>query len=317
MRHHRISVTAVALAAVVAGSIAAAAPSQAGLVTSCTGTASDVTVPGDLFVPAGESCDLTNVTINGNTTVRDKANLFLTGSTLNGSLTLQTDGFVDAEHTTVTGATQLSTAFGAFVQDSTLTGDVTTDGPSFLYSLRSTHKGGIASTNGETYLESGRVAGDIRTSGDLLTDLNDTVVQGTFAADTATLGSVLCASEVDGAASFSNGGTLELGGTTPVSACAFDVFADSVTATGNADVHVVGTVIRGSLNCTGNATVDGSGNRLRGGATGQCASLAPAAASKAAAVTGARKNAIVTKIGSRTNTGERAASKAGLAHIGH
>jgi len=301
---------------VAAGLVAAAAPSQAALVTSCTGTASDVTVPGDLFVPAGESCELTNVTINGNTTVRADSNLFLMNSRVNGTLTVQSNGFVDAEQTTITGATHLNTAFGAFVQDATLGGNVTATDSGFFFSVGTSHQA-INSTNGETFLETGMVARGITTSGDLLTDLDDTVVGGAVMVSTATLGSVLCASEVDGAASFTGGGTLQLGGTAPVADCAFNVFASTVTANGNSDIHIFGNVIRGMLACADNGSAEGADNRLRGGASGQCASLAPAAAaSRTSSKAESRKESVQTKIASRSRSGEQAAAKAGVARIG-
>jgi hypothetical protein len=317
MRQHRLPVTAVALAAVVVGSVAAAGPSQAGLVTSCTGTAADLTVPGDLFVPAGQSCELTNVIINGSATVRANANLLLTGSTVNGPLTVQANGFFSAERSTLTGAARFNAAFGGFVEGGTVGGNVIVTGPGFFYSVRTVHQGGIASTGGETYLESGRVARAISTTGDLLTDLYDTVVQGTVTVDAASLGSVVCASEIDGAASFTGGGTVQLGGDTPVDGCGFDVFAAGVTAAGNSDVHVVGTVVRGALDCAGNATApDGADNRLRGGATGQCADLAPPTGATGTAGTAARKDGISTRIASRTSAGKQSARKAGQALAG-
>src|SRR5690242_15802640 len=120
MRKRWSTLSAAVALAVTASAFVAAEPAAAGLVTSCTGTASDVTVPNDLFVPAGESCELTNITINGNTTVRAGANLVLHGSTLNGNLTVQADGFASMNGTTVTGATRLNTAFGAFAESSRL-----------------------------------------------------------------------------------------------------------------------------------------------------------------------------------------------------
>ncbi len=325
MRHQRVAVTLLALAGVTTGLLVAAMPSQAGLVTSCTGSASDVTVPNELFVPAGESCELTNVVINGNTTVRADANLFLTNVTINGSLSIMSNGFADLEHSSVSMTTTLTSAFGGFVEDSTLTGNVSVGGPGFFYSVRTRHMGGITSMNGETYLESSRVASNISTTGDLLTDLYDTVVMGTVTVGTASLGSVVCGSEIDGATSFTGGTTLQLGGSTPVSGCAFDVFAAGVTANSNSDVHVVGSVLRGTLACSGNSGApEVTGNRLRGGASGDCAAPAAAAVGKtaakarttaAAASTSSRKDGILVKIASRSSAGQQAAKMAGRAKL--
>jgi hypothetical protein len=112
----------------------------------------------------------------------------------------------------------------------------------------------------------------------------------------------------------------------PVSGCGFDVFAASLTLTGNhAPITISDNVVRGVLACTDNdAAPTGSGNRLRGGATGQCAGLAgsaaaAAASSKAAGATAATDRAagILAKIGSRHSTGERAAIATGRAVISH
>ena len=43
-----------------------ALPATAALVTHCIGTGGAVTVPNDLYVPAGESCSLEGTTVTGN-----------------------------------------------------------------------------------------------------------------------------------------------------------------------------------------------------------------------------------------------------------
>jgi len=223
MRYQRIVLTTIALIALATGSVVAAEPSEADLVTSCTGTASNVTVPGDLFVPAGRSCELTSVVVNGNTTVRAGANLLLTGSTLNGSLTVQADGFASASGATVTGATRLNTAFGAFSENSSFGGNVVAADSGFFYSLGSSLQA-VTSSNGETYLESVRMSRNLTTAGDLLTDVYNSVVQGTVSVTAASMGSVLCVSEIDGNASFSGsgagaGGILQVGASAPLTGC--------------------------------------------------------------------------------------------------
>jgi len=324
MRYQRIVLTTIALIALATGSVVAAEPSEADLVTSCTGTASNVTVPGDLFVPAGRSCELTSVVVNGNTTVRAGANLLLTGSTLNGSLTVQADGFASASGATVTGATRLNTAFGAFSENSSFGGNVVAADSGFFYSLGSSLQA-VTSSNGETYLESVRMSRNLTTAGDLLTDVYNSVVQGTVSVTGASMGSVLCVSEIDGNASFSGsgagaGGILQIGASAPLTGCGFNVFAASVALTDNlAPSFVSDNVIRGALVCTGNNPAPvGSSTRIRGQATGQCAAPAPAAAARfgPAAASGTRKADIQAKVESRRGAGEQAATMAGPARIG-
>lgn len=334
-RRVRAGRAALALGVIAAGTLVAAGPARAGLVTSCTGTAADVTIPGDLFVPEGQSCELTNVHVTGATTVRTDANLILNQSSLAGTLTLQGNAFADLETTTVAGTSQLTGAFGLYSQDSTLTGDVTATGSGFSYGIRTGYQGSVQSTDGETYLQSSRLAKGLATSGDRLTDLTDTVVQGTVTVDSAALGSVVCTSEIDGASTFSgtaSGGVVQIGPGSAADGCDFDVFAAGLTLTGNsAPAAVNGSVVRGPLACTDNSPAPtGAGNRLRGGATGQCAGLVTAAtagttaaATRAGAPDGVSRSAaarrtagLLMKINARRGAGGRAATAAGRAQLG-
>lgn len=317
MRHHRITASALALACAGAGLLISAQPSQAGLVTSCTGSASGVTIPGDLFVPAGESCELTDVVVNGNTTVQADANMILTDATLNGTLAVQSNGFASTLRVTVTGATQLTTGFGLFAQDSMFTGSVVGTDSGFVFGVGARFGADVTSTNGLTFLQSARLARNLTTTGDALTDAYDSVIAGTVSVSNAELGSVVCVSEIDGAATFADGGTLQLGGDAPVSPCGFDVFGAGVTVSGNSDAFINGNVIRGDLACTGNAAAPtGSGNRIRGQATGQCANMSPSAA-RAAAAPASRTAAVQASIKARMTKGQRDAARAGKASLGH
>jgi hypothetical protein len=337
MRHRRTALIATALCAAAAGAVAIAVPASAALNTSCTGTASDVTVPNDLFVPANKSCDLTNVIINGATTVRGGGNLLLTNSTLNGTLTVQDNGFVDIEKTTVTGTVKLNSAFGGYAQDSTLNGNVTITSSGFFYGLGSS-LASLTSTNGETYLESARMAKNLSTTGDVLTDVYNSVIEGTVDVSGAQTGSVVCVSEIDGNASFSNsvaadGSVVQIGASAPLTGCGFDVFGANLALTGNAaPVYVSDNVIRDNLTCTGNAAAPvGSSTRIRGQATDQCApapassaastagrSLAPNAATKsvAPAASTSRASGVLAQVKTRGSSGTTAAKQAGPAAIG-
>jgi hypothetical protein len=338
MRYRRTAILATALCAAAAGAVAIALPASAALTTSCTGTASDVTVPNDLFVPANKSCELTNVVINGATTVRGGGNLLLTDSTLNGTLTVQDDGFVDIEKTTVTGAVKLNNAFGGYTENSTLSANVTVTSSGFFYGVGSSLVS-VTSTNGETYLESARMSKNLATTGDVLTDVYNSVIQGTVNVSNPQTGSVVCVSEIDGNASFSgsggaDGSLVQIGASAPLTGCGFDVFGGSLALTGNASpVYVSDNVIRDNLDCSGNASAPvGSSSRIRGQVSDQCAaapassvapntagrSLSPnAAAQSVAPAASANRGAdLLAQVKTRDSSGTTAAQQAGQASIG-
>jgi hypothetical protein len=275
-RWRLLSIVAVANLAAVG---LAAAPSQAQGVSLCSGTAEGFTISGDLAVPAGASCTLIDSTVRGNVVVRDDANLSLEGSTVRGNLTVRTNGFVGALDSRVVGVTALREALGASMERSEL-GGVNALNSGFFFSDGTSH-GRVVSNTSQTVLISGWVAGDVRTTLDLLTDVQDTVVTGGLTIDQARLGTVICRSEIDGdAAVRGSGDVIQLGGSAPVAGCEFNVLGGDLTLTDNtAEILVSDNVIRGDLDCTGNATAPtGSNNRIRGEATGQCADLAAAVA---------------------------------------
>jgi hypothetical protein len=322
---HRLPILVVCLLTAAAGALVAAEPAAAGLVTSCTGTAADVTVPGDLFVPASGSCELTNVIVNGNTTVRAGANLVLNGATLGGTLVVQPDGFASLKGSTVTGNTRLNTAFALFADTSTL-GNVTATDAGFVYAL-GTALNTVSSTNGETYLQSSRLARNLTATGDRVTDVYDSVIRGTVSITAPILGSVICLSEVDGDTVIGTAGVsgtssdplVQVGAAAPLTGCGFNVFAANLALTDNtAPSYVSDNVIRGSLTCTGNDPAPvGSSARIRGGTNGQCAAPAPAPAGIAATSTvQSRAAGIVARAKARTSTGTVAATRAGRAAIG-
>jgi hypothetical protein len=61
-------------------------PAEAAPATPCTGDMSDTTV-GRLVVPAGETCNLSNVVVNGNVRIWAGGALLTHGSTINGNVT--------------------------------------------------------------------------------------------------------------------------------------------------------------------------------------------------------------------------------------
>ncbi len=314
MRYRNIAITTAAAGLVAA--LGFAAPAQADLTTYCDGVASDVTVPGDLVVDAGNSCELTNVTVSGNATVEEDANLLLDGSAVEGDLEVNDNGFVDAIDTSVTGATSLAAAYGAYAEGTSLDGSVDVMDAGFFYSVDSTHGDSVTSANGETFLENGWVTSDLSTDGDVLTDVYDTVVEGDVAVSGSEQGSVFCLSEVDGDASFSgNSDILQVGASAPLSGCGFNVFGGNLSITDNtAEAQVTDNVVRGDLTCSGNDPLPVvADNRVRG--TEDCES-AEANAVSSQRVTGAsedRKDAVKADIDARTDAGTAAAEDAGHA----
>lgn len=316
------SLSIVAIANLVAvGLVAAPSQAQPPGVSLCSGTAENFTIAGDLAVPAGQSCDLVNVTVTGDIVVRAEANLTLEESTVQGDLTVRADGFAEVIESGVDGVTTLRQAYGTSVVASELAGGVDARNSGFYFSDGSTHGDEVFSRNGQTVLLSSWLAGDLRTNGDLLTDVEDTVVTGGVRVNQATLGTVICRSEVDGDTVFRNSGDLiQLGADAPVVDCEFNVFGGRVAVRDNdAEIRISDNVIRGNLVCAGNdAAPTGSDNRLRGKGTGECADLAPAAPAfgPAATLTGDSRTADVRgQIETRSAEAVTEAAEAGPADL--
>lgn len=272
------TVVTLAISAVAAVSaVAAASPaSAAALVTRCSGTAGAVTVPGDLVVPRGSVCELEGTTVEGDVRVAAAGDLILTGARVGGKILVQADALLDATDSTVAGI-DARRSFGVFLQG-TEAGAVDARGGAVLYSLDSSHAGDVTVVGGETLLESTRVGGAVTATSGRYADVEDSTVSGALAVHGTTEGSIVCTSEVDGAATFTgNAGLVYLGADRTPGGCGFNAFGGDVTVSGNtADIRVVGNLVRGDLACAGNETAPtGQDNRVRGESTGQCAELAP------------------------------------------
>jgi hypothetical protein len=311
-----LSIVAVASLAAIA---LAAAPSQAGARPSeCSGTAENLTIRGDLAVPAGASCSLLGSTVTGNVEVRADATLSLDGSTVRGNLTVRSGGFVTTVGSRVGGRTNLQAALGGSFEGSELDGRVEITDSGFFFSDGTNHGSRVVSNRSQTVILSGRVDGDLRTNLDLLTDLRDTVVTGRLTVEAAEFGSVLCRSEIDGEATLaSSGDVIQVGGGTAVADCDFNVFGAGLTIRDNlAVIEVNGNVIRGVLACTGNDPAPtGANNRVRGGATGQCAELAAPPAAASAVSPDSRITALRERIATQTAKASIAAGLAGPADL--
>ncbi len=289
-------------------------PSQAQLTTFCSGVASDVTIPGDLVVRAGESCELTNTVINGNATARAGANLVLVDSTVSGNLIAQENAFASVTSSTVAGATRLNGAFGLYTEDSEHAGNVVANGALFVYSTESTYGLNLTSTNGETFLESGWVQRNVTTNGDLLTDIYDTVIEGSLTVNDTLAGSFLCRSEVDGAASYSGNGDILHIGPGPFSGCDYNVFGSDLTLSDNGQATIGGGVIRGDLTCSGNTPAPTVTDvRLRGADQCDSQSASTLSARKSIADPAERKAEVLAKATKRSAQADAAAAEAGPA----
>ncbi|PRY01723.1 hypothetical protein [Allonocardiopsis opalescens] len=325
MRRRTTIVTAAMLAA---SGFAFAAPASADLDTRCIGTAGAVTVPGDLFVPAGRSCDLTGTTIQGDVRVQAGADLLITGGTIEGAVTVQQDGYFDAVETAVGGAVTLRAGFGAYLESSEFAGNVrsvTVDGAAvegFLISDGSAVGGNLDARTGDLFAESSTVGGNLIADGTVYADVFDVVVEGNLTVRNGNeYGSVVCGSEVYGNGTFSaNTGALQIGAATPLAECdATSYWNRSVTVTGNTGgVTIDQNIIRNNLTATGNDPVAavGSDNRVRGEIIGDTTPLRGSMTGvRALRATADRDAAALADAETRRTDAEAAAAQAGPAAL--
>ncbi|WBB67855.1 hypothetical protein [Micromonospora sp. WMMD812] len=270
------------VSAVVAVSVLAVAPSaHADLVTYCIGTGGAVTVPNDLYVPAGESCALTGTTITGNVSVAAGGNLVVSGGRVSGEVRVAADGYLDATDTTIGGQVVLAAGgYGAFLKDATAgtvtvrpKGSATVD--SFLFVEGSTIAGHVNVQAGEVRLDRGtQVERNVSSTGTYYTDVHDSFVDGTLSVLNSTTGSVVCGSAVRGQATFSgNLGGVQVGPNGVLDGCASGGYWGrdvSITNT-TGGVTVDDNIIDGRLTVTSNNPVAqvAANNRIRGGVTGE------------------------------------------------
>lgn len=101
-------IAAMAAAAVLAMGVGIASPpAHAEPLTKCIGEAGDVTVPGDVVVPKGRSCELDGTTIKGDVRVARNANLVLSDVSIDGDLKVGENAYADADASTVAGKVTL------------------------------------------------------------------------------------------------------------------------------------------------------------------------------------------------------------------
>jgi hypothetical protein len=311
----RQTTIALATSALTAVSVVLAAPSaSADLVTYCIGTGGAVTIPTDLFVPPGESCELDGTTVTGNVRVAADADLVVRGGTFNRDVQVAAEGYFDATNTRVGGNVVLAPGgFGVFVKDSEIAGitiqpkgSATTEG--FLFVEHAT-VGDATSSVGEVVFDKGAVVtGNLTTNGAYYTDLQDSFVDGTLTVQNNPTGSVVCGSAVQGKATFTgNGGGVQLGPNGTLDSCASGgYFGRDVSISGTTgQARVDDNIIQGQLQlATNNPTAIVAGNnRIRGGIVGDHQAAGESAARMAAAE---RQSTIAERVQERR---DRVASK--------
>lgn len=278
-----------AVGLVTIGMIGLTAPSStAAFTTRCVGVGGAVTIPGDLVVPAGQSCTLEGTTVQGTVRVQADADLVMTGATVTGDVVVRGNGYLEADDTQIGGAVTARESFGSRLTDSSVGGAVTTinntEDFGFLIADGSTLGERVRATGGALDLVSSTVAAQVLGLQAEYTDLHDTVVEGVLRVEGNRLGTVVCDSEVYGAAQLRDNLTgVQLGGDRADGGLGDCVgssyFGSNVNINANGGgVQVVDNIIRGNLSGTGNDPAPvGHGNRVRGAQQGQFAELAPAA----------------------------------------
>ncbi|GAB3745846.1 hypothetical protein GCM10028864_15440 [Microlunatus parietis] len=286
--------TVLALASLAGVALAGAVTTTASadLVTRCIGTGGAVTVPGDLVVPAGKSCVLEGTTVEGKVTVQAGADLVVTDGVFKGAVVVVEDGYLDAYNTTVAGKVTSRGGYGVTFGASTLSAGYAGQPPSdetivpFVYFEDSKITKNVQSASGELYVGGSSVAGSVSGAGTVYADVIDSTLTGGLTVTGNVDGSVVCGSEIDGAASFDGNGTVQVGGGSLIDDCSdVNYFGGNVTiANNNGGVAVIGNIIRGNLGGEGNDPAPvGSDNRVRGALSGQFVDLQPPAMARRAA----------------------------------
>ncbi|MET7421230.1 hypothetical protein [Dactylosporangium sp. NPDC005555] len=294
MRRSVVMGAALSLAATAALVGSAAQQANAGLITYCVGTGGAVTVPNDLYVPAGESCSLEGTTVTGNVQVAAGADLVVSNGTISGEVRVAANGYLDATATSIGGQVILAAGgFGVYLRDGstgTVTlrpkGTATMEG--FLFVEGTTVTGNVSVSVGEARLDQlTQVTGNVSSSNAYYTDVHDSFIDGTLSVLNAATGSVVCGSAVKGKATFAgNLSGVQLGPNGTLDGCASgSYFGRDVSITNTTgDASLEDNSINGQLQLAGNtpAARVGADNRIRGGVTG-AQSMAAARASAVAA----------------------------------
>lgn len=332
MKARRSTVAGMMFAALTVAVMAPGAPASAGPSTYCAGTGGAVTVPGDLIVAAGHSCELDGTRVTGDVIVNAGGNLLADRVAVAGDLVVRIDGFAGLERSSVAGDVRARSAYGMSFGDSELDGTVNARQSGFLYSRGTVHAGEVVSNEGATLLESSLIDDRVRTSGDAFTDLFDTIVDGKVQIATPVKGAAVCASEIGGTTRITGAaGPVGVGADSSGAACGPVTFAGDLHLLGNrGGVSLAEITVYGKLACSDNRPGPvGERLRLRGTVAGQCKALSgrgsgldsssSGAASSGAASSGAasggddRRAVLAERIEQRTAVAEDEAMEAGPA----
>lgn len=283
---------AVAVSSMLAGAglVTLAPKADAALVTQCVGEGGDVTVPGDLVVPAGETCWLDGTTVKGTVKVRKNADLVVHDGKVTGRVHAAKDGYIDTTDTDIAGNVGSTNAYGTYLSKSKVHGAVNannngTDNGGFVYAVDSKlGKRLHAKVPGEVVVDGSEVAGPVTGDGTEYTDVNNSTLNGQLAVTGNAKGATFCDSEVYGSVSYAdNKGTLQIGADGPVVSCDGVSFFGGSVDVSNTDgkVRLSDTIIAGSLAGDGNdPDPKGENNRVRGAESGQFSDLAAPSANK-------------------------------------
>lgn len=327
MPRRTVLLATITAAVTAAGLLGAAPAANAGLVTHCIGTGGAVTVPNDLYVPAGESCSLTGTIVTGNVSVAAGGNLVIAGGKLAGEVRVAGDGYFDASDTEVSGVVVLAAGgYGVYLKDAksgsvTVRPKGTTTVDSFLFAEGTEITGSVNVQAGEVRLDSNSsVTGNVSSTGTYYTDVHDSFVDGTLSVLNSATGSVVCGSSVRGKATFAgNLGGVQLGPNGGLDSCASGGYFGkdvSVTST-TGGVTVDDNIIDGSLTATGNTPVAtiAANNRIRRGVVTDPAPAGAAAARSAARTAPSRDSDDTAKADERRGDAVQEAVAAGPAKL--
>lgn len=205
--------------------------------TTCTGELADLTIPGDLIVPAGENCTLINVTVHGDARVHEGSTLGAHDSRIEGNLTGTDFEHVSVADASVGGRIRLTGGSSAWLERALAEGDVRLSGQVDARVLQS------------------RVTGEL-------------VVRGTSEV------ALLCATTVEGDARFArHRGGLLIGDdpTAPGTCGPNEVWGNLLVQQNSSDTIIANTTIGGDLACAANDPAPVLfGNQVAGTGRGQC-----------------------------------------------
>ncbi len=316
----------------------ASTPASAGFTTRCVGTGGAVTIPGDLVVPAGESCALTGTIVEGSVRVQSGADLVVSGGTFKDKVVVAEDGYFDATQTAISGTLTSKGGYGVFLDRSELEGSYRgRDGGAaapFAYLVNSAVKGAVDVRVGEVLLDTATVQGQVKGTGSTFVDVTNSTLSNKLTVSDNAEGGFICGSEVDGDVFYSDNAGVQLGSGSLLSTCDdVNYFGGDVMVNDNTvGVTMSDNIVRGDVSGTGNDPAPtGSGNRVRGTLSGQFADLAPAASKaasksklgvqqrvapdKGAELAQVRSNDVASKVKERRATAIEQAVEAGPANF--